>query len=231
MLAASIGTASRGRGADFQRLARQMGVDAVLVGSITEYSPYYPPRMGLAVDWYAANPSFHPIPAGYGLPWGRAEEEFIPSTLVQEAEFALAREQLKTQTPECAADLRADDSRKTAQRLPSAEVSCATSAEASPAGRHQQLALPAHGVRQHRCRRLARSARIHSAAASASEPPAAAAARADHDAHADLSRPGRKVYRAAGDVTTICATTPASAAGPAICSDRTTSSDSAATCT
>src|SRR5438874_13490569 len=31
-------------GAEFQRLARQMGVDAVLVGSITEYSPYYPPR-------------------------------------------------------------------------------------------------------------------------------------------------------------------------------------------
>jgi hypothetical protein len=102
MLAASIassGKEPRG-GADFQRLARQMGVDAVLVGSITEFTPYYPPRMGLAVDWYAANPSFHPIPAGYGLPWGRAEEEFIPSTLVQEAEFALAREQLKTQTPE-----------------------------------------------------------------------------------------------------------------------------------
>jgi hypothetical protein len=104
MLAASI--AANGReprgGADFQNLARQMGLDAVLVGSITEYSPYYPPRLGLAVDWYAANPSFHPIPPGYGLPFGRAEEEFIPSTLVQEAEFALAREQLKTQTPELA---------------------------------------------------------------------------------------------------------------------------------
>lgn len=81
-------------GAEFQQLARQIGVDAVLVGSITEYSPYYPPRMGLAVDWYAANPSFHPIPPGYGLPLGRAEEEFIPSTLIQAAEFALAREQL-----------------------------------------------------------------------------------------------------------------------------------------
>jgi hypothetical protein len=102
MLAASIAvTGSEPRsGPEFQRLARMMNVDAVLVGSITEYSPYYPPRMGLAVDWYAANPSFHPIPPGYGLPWGRAEEEFIPSTLVQEAEFALAREQLKTQTPE-----------------------------------------------------------------------------------------------------------------------------------
>jgi hypothetical protein len=91
-------------GADFQRLAQQMNVDAVIVGSVTEYSPYYPPRMGLAVNWYAANPGFHPIPAGYGLPWGRAEEEFIPGALVQEAEFALAREQLKTQTPQLPPD-------------------------------------------------------------------------------------------------------------------------------
>jgi hypothetical protein len=91
-------------GSDFQKLARMMGVDAVLIGSVTEYSPYYPPRIGLAVDWYAANPSYHPIPAGYGLPWGRAEEEYIPSTLVQQAEFELARAQLKTQTPEIPAE-------------------------------------------------------------------------------------------------------------------------------
>lgn len=101
MLAAYIQASGREprSGSDFQRLARFMGVDAVLVGAVTEYSPYYPPRIGLAVDWYAANPSFHPIPPGYGLPWGRAEEEFIPSSLVREAEFALAREQLATQTP------------------------------------------------------------------------------------------------------------------------------------
>jgi hypothetical protein len=55
--------------------------------------------MGLAVDWYAVNPNFHPIPPGYGLPWGTPEEEYLPDALVQEAEFALAREQLKTQTP------------------------------------------------------------------------------------------------------------------------------------
>jgi hypothetical protein len=85
---------------DFQRLARLMNVDAVIIGSVTEFSPYYPPRLGLAVDWYAANPSFHPIPSGYGLPWGTSEEEYIPSALVQEAEFALAKEQLNTQTPE-----------------------------------------------------------------------------------------------------------------------------------
>jgi hypothetical protein len=84
---------------DFQELARYMEVDAIVVGSVTEFDPYYPPRMGLTVRWYAANPSYHPIPAGYGLPWGTAEEEFIPESLVFEAEFALAKEQLKTQSP------------------------------------------------------------------------------------------------------------------------------------
>lgn len=84
---------------DFQQMARDLGVDAVVVGSITDYDPYYPPRMGLAVRWYAANPGFHPIPPGYGLPWGTAEEEYIPEDLRFDAEFALAAEQLKTQTP------------------------------------------------------------------------------------------------------------------------------------
>jgi len=87
-------------GLEFQQLARRMGVDAVVVGSVTEYSPYYPPRIGITADWYAANPGFHPIPPGYGLPWGTPEEEYIPEDLVDQAEFALAREQLATQTPD-----------------------------------------------------------------------------------------------------------------------------------
>ncbi len=89
---------------DFQLLARQLGVDVLVRGAVTEYSPYYPPRLGLSVDWFAANPTFHPIPPGYGLPWGTPEEEYIPRSLVFEAEFALAREQLKTQTPEVPED-------------------------------------------------------------------------------------------------------------------------------
>ena len=90
---------------DFRQLARILNVDAVIVGAVTEYTPYYPPRLGLAVDWYAANPCFHPIPPGYGLPWGTAQEEYIPEELVDAAEFALAREQLKTQTPSPAPEL------------------------------------------------------------------------------------------------------------------------------
>jgi hypothetical protein len=84
-----------------QRLARILGVDAVAVGSVTDYMPYYPPRCGMRVEWYAANPGFHEIPPGYGLPWGTPEEEFIPAPLVFEAEMALAKAQMATQTPAC----------------------------------------------------------------------------------------------------------------------------------
>jgi hypothetical protein len=122
-------------GADFQLLARTMGVDAVIVGAITEYSPYYPPRMALSVDWYAANPGFHPIPVGYGLPWGTAEEEYIPENLIEQAEFALAREQLATQTPALAAtdDLRRTSSEGTSrEHLPPAKSVAAELAQ--PAG-------------------------------------------------------------------------------------------------
>lgn len=105
---------------DMQWIARQLGVDVIIGGAVTEYSAYYPPRLGLAVNWYAANPSFHPIPAGYGLPWGTGEEEFIPSSIKREAEFELAREQLKTQTPLMPDDSDYEPTRETAppQALP-----------------------------------------------------------------------------------------------------------------
>ncbi|RMF44776.1 MAG: hypothetical protein D6753_01720 [Planctomycetota bacterium] len=86
-------------GADFQQFAQFLGVDAVLVGAVTDYDPYYPPRMALKVSWYAANPGFHPIPPGYGIPWGTNEERKIPRWVHYEAQRALAAEQLKTQTP------------------------------------------------------------------------------------------------------------------------------------
>jgi hypothetical protein len=103
---------------DMQWIARQLGVDAVIAGSITEYTAYYPPRLGLAVNWYAANPGFHPIPAGYGLPWGTGEEEFIPNNIKREAEFELAREQLKTQTPRMPDDSEYQPTRETAPVAP-----------------------------------------------------------------------------------------------------------------
>ena len=85
---------------DARRLAQILNVDAVVIGSVTDFDPYYPPRCGLKVHWIAANPGFHPIPPGYGLPWGTTEEEYIPDALAFEAEMALARAQLATQSPE-----------------------------------------------------------------------------------------------------------------------------------
>jgi len=84
-----------------RQLAQVLGVDAVVIGAVTDYQPYYPPRCGLRVEWYSANPGFHEIPPGYGLPWGTPQEEFIPAPLVFESEMALARAQLATQTPVC----------------------------------------------------------------------------------------------------------------------------------
>jgi hypothetical protein len=54
----------------------------------------------MRVEWYAANPGFHPIPPGYGLPWGTKAAREIPPNVIFEAEMALAKEQLKTQTPD-----------------------------------------------------------------------------------------------------------------------------------
>ncbi len=86
-------------GTDFQRLAQLMGVEAVVVGSVTDFDAFYPPRMAMTTQWYAANDGFHTIPAGYGLPWGTDAEKQIPQRIAQEAEFELARSQLATQTP------------------------------------------------------------------------------------------------------------------------------------
>jgi hypothetical protein len=88
------------RGAeDARRLAQILNVDAVVIGAVTDYTPYYPPRMALQVEWYAANPWFQPIPPGYGLPWGTMREKDIPEPLVFDAQMALAKAQLQSQSP------------------------------------------------------------------------------------------------------------------------------------
>lgn len=89
-------------GAEAQELARILEVDAVVIGAVTDYSPYYPPRLGLRVEWYTANPCIHPIPPGYGLPLGTPEEEDLPESLVYEAAFARARHDLKALEPHAA---------------------------------------------------------------------------------------------------------------------------------
>jgi hypothetical protein len=52
------------------------------------------------------------------LPWGTPEEEFIPAPLVFEAEMALARAQLATQTPSCPPELTSPQPTAPANTLP-----------------------------------------------------------------------------------------------------------------
>ncbi len=50
--------------ADAVRLAEILNVDAVVVGAVTDYDPYYPPRIGLQVSWYSPQqwPFFPGVP-------------------------------------------------------------------------------------------------------------------------------------------------------------------------
>lgn len=101
MIAEQIDLASAG---EARRLAQVLGVDAIVVGAVTDFDPYYPPRCGMRVEWYAANPGFHRVPAGYGLPWGTPDEEYIPTEVIYQAELELATAQMATQSPQYTPD-------------------------------------------------------------------------------------------------------------------------------
>ncbi|HID23177.1 MAG TPA: hypothetical protein EYP14_12350 [Planctomycetaceae bacterium] len=47
---------------DALELARILGVDIVVVGAVTDYDPYYPPRVGLQVSWYSPYAVELPLP-------------------------------------------------------------------------------------------------------------------------------------------------------------------------
>jgi hypothetical protein len=121
-----------------RRLAQVLGVDAVVIGAVTDYQPYYPPRCGLRVEWYTANAGFHEIPPGYGLPWGTPEEEYIPAPLVFESEMALARAQLATQSPNCPVAEATSPPGANPENTPSASPEATPSTPAKPAGESEQ---------------------------------------------------------------------------------------------
>ncbi len=132
-------------GEDFQAFARFLGVDAVVLGAVTDFTSYYPPRMSMKVNWYAANPGFHPILPGYGLPWGTRDEKKIPGWVNKEAQRALAAEQLKSQTPAMPAPIpiMPEDRPPVTENLPE-QLLATESSEAGwlPAGvadQHQEL--------------------------------------------------------------------------------------------
>ena len=42
-------------GAEFQKFAREIGAEAVVVGSVTDFDAYYPPRLAMTVNWQRTN--------------------------------------------------------------------------------------------------------------------------------------------------------------------------------
>jgi hypothetical protein len=75
--------------ADVLRLSQLLGADAVVVGAVTDYSPYYPPRIGMQVSWYSPRPwQFYP-----GIP----TDEFARDIVKPPRRFSL----FKSQQVEC----------------------------------------------------------------------------------------------------------------------------------
>ncbi len=85
---------------DIRYLAQLLKADAIIVGKVHDFKGYYAPHIKFETEWYSVNPYLHPIPIGYGLPWGTEYEGFIPPKLALLAEMELAAAQMKTQTPD-----------------------------------------------------------------------------------------------------------------------------------
>jgi len=84
---------------DVRRLAQLLNVDAVVIGAVTDFTEYYPPRCALRVEWYAANACLHPAPPGFGMPWGTPDEANISESVRFDAEMAMSRTFLEAHTP------------------------------------------------------------------------------------------------------------------------------------
>lgn len=82
---------------DALRLAKELGVDAVVVGAVTDYNPYYPPRIGLQVSWYSPKAwLFSP-----GLPLDPRLGDALRKTEIGAVPFGLGRDGvIRAQSPD-----------------------------------------------------------------------------------------------------------------------------------
>ena len=84
-------------GEHFQELAEQMGVEALVVGSVTDFDVYYPLRMRCpSADMQRIKVC---PPNGERLSWDAQQEDDIPARIVRDKQFDLARSQLSKQIP------------------------------------------------------------------------------------------------------------------------------------
>ncbi|MEX1097311.1 MAG: hypothetical protein WED34_14795 [Planctomycetales bacterium] len=89
---------------DVLRLAELLDVDAVVVGSVTHYDPYYPPRMGLHVDWYSRDewtfrPGIPVVPVEKPGLWTRIRARFARDRCEPDCEPVAVRGQSAEEPP------------------------------------------------------------------------------------------------------------------------------------
>jgi len=84
-------------------LARRLGADAAVVVAVTEYDPYWPPVIGLVMQWYAARPmrragEFDPVAAsrnGSDVPYALSGERVAQPVRQVQRVFNSAREDVR----------------------------------------------------------------------------------------------------------------------------------------
>jgi len=107
----TLGIESVSSGADARRLALTMGVDGVIVGTVTAWDPYDPPRLGLSLALFArpgsdriADPSAIVDPRALTA---AATEPRLPAGRPAEAPLSAVSEHLDARNHEILMDLRA----------------------------------------------------------------------------------------------------------------------------
>jgi hypothetical protein len=97
--------------ADAKRLATEMGADGIIVGSITAYDPYDPPRLGLALALYSRTPVMDF--AGdqtidtRTLQFQPTDYQYFPRSSFGEAPASVAAQHLDAKNHQVLADVRA----------------------------------------------------------------------------------------------------------------------------
>lgn len=97
--------------ADARLLAQEMGVDGLIVGSITAYDPYNPPKLGLALALYARSGSLGQIGQQAidpkSLRYQPTDYQYFPRTTYTDAPTAVISDYLDGKNQAVQTDLRA----------------------------------------------------------------------------------------------------------------------------
>lgn len=101
--------------ADARTLARALGVDAIIVGAITAYDPYDPPKIGLTIGLYPAGPAAATVnPRALAA----SPRDATPPPAMLDQPIAVASEYLDAQNDEVLRNLRRYATGRTATPSP-----------------------------------------------------------------------------------------------------------------